>query len=87
MPCRSGSPQGVVSAAAGAEAAGAWADAPVMGTETTAPMAVPAMATVIIEPESLSRMMASFCLAVPDCNGIPVKSEQARIVAFFGIRR
>jgi hypothetical protein len=28
------------------------------------------MATVIIEPENLSRMMVSFCPAVSHCNGI-----------------
>ena len=36
----------------------------------TALTAAAAMATVIIEPENLSRMMVSFCLAVCYCNEI-----------------
>jgi hypothetical protein len=62
MPCRSGSPQGVVSVGAGAalEAAGACAEVHVLDTEMTTPTATPA--SVIIEPENLSRMMLSFLL-------------------------
>jgi len=55
MPCRLGSPQGVLSAEA--EATGACAAAGVMDAEMTTLKAVPAMATVIIK--NLSRMVAS----------------------------
>jgi hypothetical protein len=58
-----------------------------MDTEMTTLTAAPAMAIHIIEPENFSRMMASFCPALPYCNGIPMKPRPARIVAFFGIRR
>src|ERR1700680_2502623 len=54
MPCRSGSPQGVFSA-------GASADVRLMDSEMTAPKAAAENATVITEPENLSRMMVSFC--------------------------
>jgi hypothetical protein len=46
-----------------------------MDTEMTTPIATPTMATVIIEPENLSRMMASFCSAMPYGNGIPVNPD------------
>jgi hypothetical protein len=46
-----------------------------MGAEMTALAAVAAMATIVIEPESLSRMMISFCLAACDCNAIPHKPK------------
>src|SRR5262249_15487337 len=74
MPCRSGSPQGVVSAGVGfvAEAAATCADDRVMDADTTTPTAAPATATVIIEPENFSRMMASFCPAIPYGNGFPM---------------
>jgi hypothetical protein len=69
MPCRSGSPQGVFSAAAvGAvpEAAGPCACVPTTDKEMT-PTAAPAMAAVIIEPENISRMMVSFfSVWIPD---------------------
>jgi hypothetical protein len=44
-----------------------------MDTEMTALTAAPAIATVIIEPENLSRMMASFCPAMPYGYGVPMK--------------
>jgi hypothetical protein len=47
-----------------------------MDTEMTTLTAAPAIATVIIEPENLSRMMASFCPALPYCNGIPHETKQ-----------
>jgi hypothetical protein len=56
MPCRSGSPQDVFNA-------GAWADVPVMDAAMTAPTAVAAIATVIVEPEKRSSMINSFRLA------------------------
>src|SRR5438128_1935366 len=58
-----------------------------MDTEMKTLTAAPAMATVIIEPENLSRMMASFCPAVPNCNGIPMKPRLARIIALFGMHQ
>ena len=63
-------PQGVFSAGVGAgadavtEAAGAWADAGVTGTEMAAPTAVAAMASVIVEPEKRSSMVVSLCFGV-----------------------
>jgi hypothetical protein len=42
----------------------------VTGTETAALTAAAAMATVTIEPEKRSRMMASLCLAVRYCNEV-----------------
>ena len=59
MPCRSGSPQGVFSAVAGAavtEAAGAWAATLVMDAAMPTPAAA-AMATIIVERRIRSRMM------------------------------
>src|SRR5262249_44167397 len=56
MPCKSGSPQGVFSAGNDAvETVGAWAEVRVVDTEMAA-LATPAMATVIIEAESRSRI-------------------------------
>ena len=73
MPCRSGSPQGVFSAAP-ADADGVWADGvcaavfvtdtEVMVTEATA-MAAAEMATVTIEPEKRSPMTISLCQFIP----------------------
>src|SRR5712671_3938359 len=63
MPCRSGSPQEVFSAGAVAEAAGAWADVPVMDADMAAPTAAATIATVIVEPEKRSSMIISFRLA------------------------
>jgi hypothetical protein len=40
-----------------------------MDTAIAALKAVAAMATVIIEPENLSRMMISLCLAMRSCTG------------------
>src|ERR1700674_1750376 len=88
MPWRSGSPQGVVSGGAGAgagaltEAAGAWADVGVTDTETAAPTAVAAMASVIVEPEKRSSMMASFCLGVGDCIGLGSRCTIAVALSF-----
>jgi hypothetical protein len=49
------------------------------------------MATMIIEPENLSRMMVSFCPEVSCWNGLLQRDSPShsagRIVAFFGIRR
>src|SRR5215467_10605717 len=63
MPCRSGSPHGVINDGTGVgavpETAGVWAEAGVTDTEMTAPTMVATLATVIIELESLSRMMIS----------------------------
>jgi hypothetical protein len=42
-----------------------------MDTEMTALTAAPAMATAIVEPDNLSRMMVSSCLAVCDRDRIP----------------
>src|SRR6516165_8828557 len=67
MPWRSGSPQGVFSAAAtGAvpEAAGPWACVRTTDNEMM-PTAAPATAKVIIGPENVSRMMVS--LSVSGC--------------------
>jgi hypothetical protein len=50
-------------------------DTNVMDTNVTTLTATPAMATVIIEPENLSRMMISFCLAVPATMGSPIKTQ------------
>src|ERR1700730_7533373 len=78
MPCRSGSPQDVFSAGTGVvtEAAGAWADVPVMDTEITAPTAVAAMATVIVKPEKRSSMMVSFRYALCYYTGSCVRRPQ-----------
>src|SRR6516165_9601280 len=60
IPCRSGSPHGVVNAGAGAIAGGAGACAAVgsIDPKMTAPDAV---MTANIEPENLSHMIASVC--------------------------
>jgi hypothetical protein len=49
------------------DAAGACAVACVMDIEAATPTAAPAMATVIIEPDNLSRMMASFVSVLHVC--------------------
>jgi hypothetical protein len=54
--------------------------------------ASPAMATVIMEAENLSRMMVSFCLQRSGNlhsagNEIPYEIETAWMVPFFGISR
>ncbi len=67
MPCRSGSPQGVFSAAP--EAGGVCAAAGVTDIEVTdadvTAMAAAEMATVTIEPEKRSPMTISFCRYTP----------------------
>jgi hypothetical protein len=64
MPCKSGSPHGVIGTAAEAAAGGvgAWAAVGLIGPEKTAPAAATA---ANIEPENLSRMIASLCV-LPD---------------------
>src|SRR5258706_15418707 len=89
MPCKSGSPQGVLSAwieGAGARADGACADIGVTDAAMTALTAAAAMATVIVELKNLSRMMVSFCPAVCYCN-IPQRTQTLRMVAVFAIGR
>jgi hypothetical protein len=59
-----------------------------METEMPALTAAPAMATAIIEPENLSRMMVSFALQCLTATGIPpMKPKLVWMVAFFGMRR
>src|SRR5229473_1331333 len=63
-------------------ATAARADACAMDSEVTTPTAATAIATAIIEPENLSRMMVSLCPAASYCGGIPMKRHRRR-VAFF----
>ena len=75
MPCRSGSPQGVFSAGARRRAGSrrSLSRRPRDGHRNDGADSGPAMATVIIEPENLSRMMVSFALQLCDCDGIARK--------------
>jgi hypothetical protein len=62
------------------EAAGPWACVPTTDKEMT-PIAAPAMATVIIEPENISRMMVSFSVS-----GFPIKRQTGGDCSIFGDR-
>jgi hypothetical protein len=42
-----------------------------MDTEMTTPTAAPAIVSVVVEPENLSRMMASFCLRCATAKASP----------------
>src|ERR1700738_2607796 len=70
MPCRSGSPHGVVNAGADAVVGGtgAWAALGPIGPKMTAPDVA---MTANIEPENLSRMMASICVQLVTPTAFP----------------